>query len=108
MSHTPLFLPANAARKDLEVVGEVIHVLADASQTGSFEIFDQRGPEGAGPPPHPHPWDEAYFMLEGEMDVLLGDRTVVLKVGDFAHVPAGTVHCFHFRTRQDLTRPLRT
>jgi quercetin dioxygenase-like cupin family protein len=89
--------PSGAEKKDLEVVGEVIHVLADAAQTGSYEVFEQHGPDGAGPPPHTHPWDEAYFMLDGEMEVLLGERTVVLKKGDFVHVPAGVPHCFRYR-----------
>ena len=82
--------PASA----LNVVGEQIHVLADAVQTGGVEVFLQHGPEGSGPPPHTHPWDEAYFMLDGEMDVLLGDRSVRLARGGFVFIPAGTVHNF--------------
>jgi hypothetical protein len=34
-------------------------VLASAAQIGSYEIFFQAGPEGSGPSPHNHPWDEA-------------------------------------------------
>jgi quercetin dioxygenase-like cupin family protein len=83
----------------LKVVGEHISVLADAERTGSYEIFLQSGPEGAGPPPHSHPWDEAYYVLDGELDVLLGDRTVVVRAGELVHVPAGMVHNFRMRTR---------
>ena len=97
MDRSTLFLPPEGERRDLKVVGEVIRVLADASQTGSYEVFEQHGPEGAGPPPHTHAWDEAYFMLEGEMDVLLGDRMVVLKPGAFVHIPGGTPHFFRYR-----------
>jgi len=97
MNRQPLFLSSRTPRKDLHVVGEVIHVLADGSQTHGPEVFDQQGPEGSGPPPHTHPWDEAYFMLEGAMDVQIGDRTVVLERGDFVFIPGGTVHCFRYR-----------
>ncbi|HZU81370.1 MAG TPA: cupin domain-containing protein [Polyangiaceae bacterium] len=97
MSGQPLFLSPEAPRTDLHVVGEIIHVLADGSQTSGPEVFEQRGPEGSGPPPHTHPWDEAYFMLDGSMDVVLGDRTVVLTRGAFVYIPAGTVHCFRYR-----------
>jgi quercetin dioxygenase-like cupin family protein len=51
----------------LRVVGEHITVLASAAQTGSYEIFFQAGPEGSGPPPHNHPWDEAFYVLRGEV-----------------------------------------
>lgn len=99
MSSKTVFLPSDAPKKDLAIVGEVIHVLADAAQTGSYEVFEQHGPDGAGPPPHTHPWDEAYFMLEGEMEVLLGERKVVLKKGDFVHIPGGVTHCFRYLGR---------
>lgn len=98
MSTQPLFVPPESPKQDLHVVGEVIHTLADAKTTGSYEVFEQQGPVGSGPPPHHHPWDEAYFMLEGEMDVLLGDRWIVLKPGAFVHVPRGVPHCFRYRT----------
>jgi quercetin dioxygenase-like cupin family protein len=99
MHRSPVFLPPEAPRTDLNVVGESIRVLADASQTGSYEVFEQFGPEGAGPPPHTHAWDEAYFMIEGEMDVQIGDRVVVLKQGGFVHLPSGTPHCFRYRSK---------
>ena len=93
---SPLYV-APSKEQGLQVVGEEIRVLADVSQTGGVEIFLQYGREGSGPPPHSHPWDEAYFMIDGEMDVLLGDRTVVLVPGAFVFVPAGTVHNFRYR-----------
>lgn len=97
MDRSPLFLPPEAPKTDLKIVGEVVHVLADAERTGSYEVFEQFGPPGAGPPPHTHDWDEAYFMLEGEMDVQLGDRVVLLKAGGFVHIPGGTPHCFRYQ-----------
>jgi mannose-6-phosphate isomerase-like protein (cupin superfamily) len=45
-----------------------------------------------------HPWDEAYLMLEGEMDVLAGDKTVHLTPGMFAYIPAHTPHSFAYTT----------
>jgi hypothetical protein len=35
--------------------------------TGSYEIFRQAGPEGAGPPPHSHPWEEAFYVIAGQV-----------------------------------------
>ena len=51
-----------SARQALNVVGEQISVLASGDQTGSYEVFHQGGPEGSGPPPHHHPWDEAFYV----------------------------------------------
>jgi len=98
MERGAVFLPPEAPRRQLNVVGEKIRVLAEATQTGSYEVFEQFGPRGAGPPPHTHAWDEAYFMLEGEMDVQIGDRMVVLAPGGFVHLPGGTPHCFRYRS----------
>src|SRR5690348_16267058 len=97
-TRAPIILTPDAGRAELAVVGESIRVLADAAATGSYEIFLQHGPPGAGPPPHTHPWDEAYYMLEGEMDVLVGDRWIVVRAGDFVHLPRMTPHCFRYRT----------
>jgi quercetin dioxygenase-like cupin family protein len=80
----------------LQVVGEQILVLASATRTGSYEIFLQSGPVGAGPPPHTHPWDEAFFVIDGQLEVMLDDRTVTLSTGGLVHVPRGTMHRFRF------------
>jgi quercetin dioxygenase-like cupin family protein len=88
------FIEQAEAVTPLQVVGEQIRVLAPAARTGSYEIFLQSGSEGAGPPPHTHPWDEAYFITQGRLEVLLGDRKVELCAGEFAYVPRGTLHAF--------------
>lgn len=81
----------------LKVIGESVTVLAGGERTGSYEIFIQSGPEGLGPPPHHHPWDEAYFVLAGNLEVSAGGRTLVLPPGGFVHVPAGCVHAYKAR-----------
>jgi hypothetical protein len=47
----------------LDIVGEHVTVLASGERTQGYEIFLQRGPEGSGPPPHSHPWDESFFVM---------------------------------------------
>jgi mannose-6-phosphate isomerase-like protein (cupin superfamily) len=48
-----------------------------------------------GPPAHlhEHTWD-AYYVLEGRLDVRLGNERLELGLGDVAVVPPGTVHGF--------------
>jgi mannose-6-phosphate isomerase-like protein (cupin superfamily) len=52
----------------------------------------QSGAEGIGPPLHSHPWDEAYFVIEGVLRVKIGDKSHDLAAGSFAHIPAGSYH----------------
>jgi quercetin dioxygenase-like cupin family protein len=77
-------------------------VLARGDATGSYEVFIQGGPEGAGPPPHLHGWDESYYVLSGQLEVMVAGQVHVLSPGEFIHVPGETVH--NFRLRQDGTR----
>jgi quercetin dioxygenase-like cupin family protein len=83
----------------LNVVGEQIRVLTDGAQTGSFEVFLQDGEPGIGPPPHFHAWDEAYYIISGELDVQIGAEQRTMKAGELAFIPAGTVHCYRNRSR---------
>jgi quercetin dioxygenase-like cupin family protein len=82
--------------RSLSVVGEHITVLGSAAQTGSYEIFSQKGPEGSGPPPHNHPWDEAFYVLRGEVAFGIGDRESLAVAGTLVQVPGGTTHWFRY------------
>ena len=79
----------------LQVLADRIRILAGAEQTASkYEVFELSGLEGSGPPPHSHPWDEAYFMLEGEVEVVIAGQSHRATAGDFFLAPGDTVHCF--------------
>jgi quercetin dioxygenase-like cupin family protein len=80
----------------LNVVGEHITVLASGDQTGSYEVFHQEGSEGSGPPPHKHPWDEAFYVVRGQVAFGAGEQESVARAGTFVHIPAGTTHWFRF------------
>jgi quercetin dioxygenase-like cupin family protein len=57
-------------------------------------MFDLHGEAQSGPPPHTHPWDEAYYVLEGQVLVVVGDDERVLEPGDVANVPGGEQHLY--------------
>jgi quercetin dioxygenase-like cupin family protein len=76
------------------VVGESVRTLADGAATGSFEVFLQSGDEGIGPPPHSHPWDEAYYVLGGRLQIMCDGVERVLPPGAFAFLPAGSIHAY--------------
>lgn len=56
----------------------------------------QEGPEGAGPPPHAHPWDESFYVTRGSVLFCADGAKHAAGPGTFVHVPAGTVHAIRF------------
>lgn len=92
----PMVVAPGDGARPLRVVGEEITVLASGSQTGSYEIFRQAGPENSGPPPHNHPWDEAFYVIAGEIAFGIGDTEMLAVPGTLVHLPAGTTHWFRF------------
>jgi quercetin dioxygenase-like cupin family protein len=62
---------------------------------GAYFVMEALVPPGGGPPPHIHRReDETYYVLEGQIETLLGDETVIAGPHDFVNIPRGTVHCF--------------
>ena len=82
-------------REPLNVLGMPLRFLCDARETGErWSLFDEDIPLGMGPPPHRHNWDEAYYVLEGEIDFEIDGEPVTIGPGDFARLPANTIHGF--------------
>jgi quercetin dioxygenase-like cupin family protein len=50
---------------------------------------------GAVAHPHDHPFEEAYYMLEGEVDVVADDDRYTLRPGDVFWTAVGCVHAFY-------------
>jgi quercetin dioxygenase-like cupin family protein len=88
--------PDDPALTHLAVVGDTYTVLLSGEQTaGRFAMLDMLVPPGGGPPPHLHDFEECFRVLEGSIEVQLGDLPpVVLEEGDTANVPANAPHSF--------------
>lgn len=79
----------------LRVLGTEIKFLCEGENTKKvWSLTECAAPRDAGPPPHHHAWDEAYYVLEGEVRFTVDGRDVVLGAGEFVHIPGGTVHGF--------------
>ena len=79
---------------ELTVLGETVQIFGQGDFSKRFEVHIQEGEEGGGPPPHFHPWDEAFYVLEGEVEVTTNHATHRLGPGGYVHIPAGTVHAY--------------
>jgi quercetin dioxygenase-like cupin family protein len=94
MSSGPIVVTPDERPKALDLGGEDITVLASGAQTNSYEVFLQVGREGSGPPPHHHPWDEAFYVLRGEVTFGADGQEATVGPGAFVHIPGGTTHWF--------------
>jgi quercetin dioxygenase-like cupin family protein len=65
------------------------------SGAADFSVFEQQLPLGSSVPLHSHDcYDEAFYVLEGEMHFVVGDTTSVAEAGAFVFVPRGAAHRF--------------
>ena len=82
-------------REPLNILGMPLRFLCDSRETGgAWSLFEEQIPLGMGPPPHRHNWDEAYYVLDGAVDFEIDGEPVRIGAGDFARLPANTVHGF--------------
>ena len=73
---------------------------------GTLALVEVVGLPGSGPPPHiHHRVEEVYRLLEGELEVLNGDRTFTANAGSVFHIPKGTLHAWRNATTK-LARTL--
>lgn len=70
--------------------------LVGTEQTkGQYSLMEQLMPSSAGPPPHVHDHgDEVFYILDGEMQMQLGDQVITGSKGQLVRIPAGTTHAF--------------
>jgi mannose-6-phosphate isomerase-like protein (cupin superfamily) len=73
---------------------EGLVVKATAADTqGAVGVLEATSAPGFGPPRHVHrSCDELFYVLGGELEILVGDERVRATAGSFVLVPRGTVH----------------
>ena len=94
MKPQPFVVQPSDYPRSLNVVGEHITVLASGAATGGYEIFLQESHPGSGPPPHHHPWDEAFYVIRGEVRFGADGEETTAGPGTLVHIPGGTTHWF--------------
>ncbi len=75
------------------VPGHKMTFKAQGEETGGAYSLLEVLITGEGPPQHIHKdSDEAFCVLEGEVDVKRGDETIHAPTGAFILIPRGTIH----------------
>jgi quercetin dioxygenase-like cupin family protein len=88
------FISLAGEGKSLQALGTTWAFKALGEQTGgTLEAFELVFPPSFQLPTHVHrQFDEAIYVLEGELTIRVGDRTDNVRAGSFAFIPRGTVH----------------
>jgi mannose-6-phosphate isomerase-like protein (cupin superfamily) len=93
-SHRSIVLNAGEG-KTISVLGNPYTYKAAGEDTGGAYALIEHEVIGDGSPPHIHTAEEeAFYVLEGELNILIGERTINAKAGAFVLVPRGTIHTF--------------
>jgi mannose-6-phosphate isomerase-like protein (cupin superfamily) len=73
---------------------------ADGTETaGGYSISEWwLEPNTTGPGAHAHPEDDVFYVVEGTMSVLVGDRWIDAPKGSLVLVPGGVTHDFENRS----------
>lgn len=81
---------------------QVATIMADKRSTGDlFEIVLLAGGKGDDFPLHFHrSTHEGIFVLDGKVELVLGGEKHLLLPGDYAHIPAGTVHSYQMQSHR--------
>src|SRR5579863_4019265 len=94
MKSRAIFLPNNDGQQ-LRVLGTDVTIKATVDDTaGAVEWVEVAADQGTAVPPHRHPWGEAYYVIDGSLEVQIGARQHVATAGAFVTIPPRAIHSF--------------
>ena len=82
------------------MLNSLVTVKATADETaGAYSLCEQVVTPDGNPPPHVHrEADEAFYVLDGEVEVEVGGDVAVARRGTFALAPRGVPHTYRVRS----------
>lgn len=87
--------PDGAGIRHVFVAGDIYSILVSGAQTnGRYCLIDMLVPDGGGPPPHRHDFEEMFTLLEGELEFTLRGETQTVRAGSAVNIPANAPHLF--------------
>ncbi|SEN99042.1 MULTISPECIES: cupin domain-containing protein [Cryobacterium] len=89
------YLPRGEGRR-VWLNGDVYTLKVGGEQSrGALTLIEASVPPGGGPPPHTHDVeDEAFYVIDGVLEIMAEDNRYEAGPGDFVFIPRGTVHAF--------------
>jgi quercetin dioxygenase-like cupin family protein len=87
--------PDGAGVRHLSVAGGTYTILVSGAQTaGRYCLIDMLVPDGSGPLPHRHDFEEMFTLLEGELAFAFRGATQTMRAGSTVNIPANAPHAF--------------
>ncbi len=87
--------PDDPSTTYISLVGNTYAMLISGEQTdGAYCLIDMRVPDGGGPPPHRHDFEEMFTVLEGEIEFTFRGEKHVARAGTTLNIPANAPHNF--------------
>ncbi|MGV9790592.1 cupin domain-containing protein [Streptomyces sp. NPDC003435] len=79
----------------VSLVGNTYGLLVTGEQTdGRYCLIDMHVPDGGGPPPHRHDFEEMFTILEGELEFTFRGEKHTVRAGSTINIPANAPHNF--------------
>jgi quercetin dioxygenase-like cupin family protein len=93
--HLTVADPDGAELPRVSIVGNNYTILVSGAQTaGRYCLVDMLVPDGGGPPPHRHDFEEMFTLLEGELEFTFRGKTQTVRAGSTVNIPANAPHAF--------------
>jgi quercetin dioxygenase-like cupin family protein len=87
--------PDDAGVRHVSIVGNTYTILVSGDQTaGRYCLIDMLVPDGGGPPPHRHDFEEMFTLLEGELEFTFRGKSQTVRAGSTVNIPANAPHAF--------------
>jgi len=91
--------PDSPRVRHVAVVGNSYSILVSGAQTaGRYCLIDMIVPDGNGPPPHRHDFEEMFTLIEGELEFTFRGETKIVRAGSTVNIPANAPHMFKNRS----------
>ncbi|MBV8870515.1 MAG: cupin domain-containing protein [Acetobacteraceae bacterium] len=87
--------PDDPRARHVSVVGDTYTILVSGAQTdGRYCLIDMLVPDGGGPPPHRHDFEEMFSLLDGELEFTFRGEARTVKAPTTVNIPANAPHQF--------------
>lgn len=83
---------------NLEPPNEKVKTFQGIEHGANASFFIVRFTTGEGPRKHRHPYEETFIILEGEIEVFVGQEIFRIDSGKIAIIPKGIWHTFTVRS----------
>jgi quercetin dioxygenase-like cupin family protein len=90
----PKTLASGAGETHQMLTHTVVWKTTGEDTNGHYAMFEVTDTAGGAAPLHSHPWEETFYILEGELEIQVGNRRETIRAGATSHIPANAVHAF--------------